>query len=78
MAMKKIALAISMETPAMPPKPRIPAINATIRNVTTQLSMTRPRLAVALAMTATAVSAHRLTEQSGPETKVPERQNPEI
>ena len=41
-AMKKIALAISTEAPAMPPKPKIPAINATIRNVTTQLNMTRP------------------------------------
>jgi len=41
MAMKKIALAISMDAPAMPPKPRIPAISATIKNVTTQLSMIR-------------------------------------
>jgi hypothetical protein len=38
-AMKKIALAISMEVPATPPKPRTPAINATIRNVTTQPNM---------------------------------------
>src|SRR5438477_4695154 len=42
MAMKKIALAISMETPAMPPKPKMPAISAMIKKVTTQPSMTRP------------------------------------
>src|SRR5437879_6503042 len=35
-------LAISIEAPAIPPKPRMPAISAMIRNVTTQLSMTRP------------------------------------
>src|ERR1700719_2379418 len=39
-AMKKIALAISMEAPAMPPKPRTPAMSAMIRKVTTQLNMT--------------------------------------
>ena len=38
--MKKMILAISIEAPAMPPKPRMPAISAMIRNVTTQLSMT--------------------------------------
>src|SRR5262249_28256872 len=38
-AMKKIALAISTDAPAMPPKPRTPAISAMIRNVTTQLNM---------------------------------------
>ena len=37
--MKKMILAISIEAPAMPPKPRMPAINAMIKNVTTQLSM---------------------------------------
>ena len=42
--MKKIALAISMDTPATPPKPRMPAINATIRNVTTQLNMIQPSI----------------------------------
>ena len=41
-AMKKMILAISIEAPAMPPKPKMPAINATTRNVTTQPSMTRP------------------------------------
>ena len=41
-AMKKMVLAISMEAPAMPPKPKMPAISAMIRNVTTQLNMTRP------------------------------------
>jgi hypothetical protein len=35
--------------------------------------MTRPQLAVALAMTTTKRGAHRLTEQSGPEMMVPGR-----
>src|SRR5260370_1313504 len=39
--MKKMTLAISIDVPAMPPKPRRPAINARIRKVTTQLNMTR-------------------------------------
>src|ERR1700744_3698338 len=38
-ATKKMILAISTEAPAMPPKPKMPAINATIKNVTTQLNM---------------------------------------
>src|SRR5205085_213141 len=41
-AMKKMILAISMEAPATPPKPRMPAINAITRKVTTQPNMTRP------------------------------------
>ncbi|MHC2681770.1 acyl-CoA thioesterase FadM [Bradyrhizobium diazoefficiens] len=40
-AMKKMILAISIEAPAMPPKPRIPAISAITRNVTTQPSMVK-------------------------------------
>ncbi len=76
--MKKIALAISMEAPAMPPKPRIPAINATTRNVTTQLSMTRPRLAVALAMAATAASRIDCRNNPVPGTKVPGRETPKF
>jgi len=32
-------LAISIEAPATPPKPKMPAISATIKNVTTQPSM---------------------------------------
>src|SRR5229473_953444 len=40
-AMKKMVLAISTEAPAMPPKPRMPAISAMTKNVTTQLSMIR-------------------------------------
>ncbi len=39
--MKKMILAISIDAPARPPKPRIPAISAIIRNVTTQLSMVK-------------------------------------
>jgi hypothetical protein len=37
--MKKMILAISMEAPANPPKPKMPATNAMIKNVTTQLNM---------------------------------------
>src|SRR6266487_2453957 len=37
---ENMTIAISIETPAIPPKPRMPAISAMIRNVTTQLSMT--------------------------------------
>jgi hypothetical protein len=40
--------------------------------------MTRPRLAVALAMAAACSVAHRLREQSGPETKVPDRETPKF
>src|SRR6266576_2130947 len=40
-AIKKMTLAISIEAPAMPPKPKMPAIRAMIRKVTTQLSMFR-------------------------------------
>jgi len=32
-------LAISTEAPAMPPKPKMPAISAMTKNVTTQLSI---------------------------------------
>jgi hypothetical protein len=39
--MKKMTLAISIDVPAMPPKPRRPATKAIIRKVTTQLNMTR-------------------------------------
>src|SRR4051794_16933985 len=39
--MKKMILAISMDAPATPPKPRMPAISATIRKVTTQPNITR-------------------------------------
>src|SRR5712671_5141794 len=38
-AIKKMTLAISIEAPAMPPKPKMPAISAMIKNVTTQLNM---------------------------------------
>src|SRR5665213_1446141 len=43
-AIKKMALAISIDAPAIPPKPRIPAISATTKKVTTQLNMTSPLL----------------------------------
>ena len=32
--MKKMVLAISIDTPAIPPKPKIPAISAITKNVT--------------------------------------------
>src|ERR1700738_685769 len=41
-AMKKMTLAISIEAPAMPPKPKMPAIRAMMRKVTTQLNITQP------------------------------------
>ena len=47
-AMKKMILAISIEAPAMPPKPRMPAISAMTRNVTTQPSMVNLCLDVCL------------------------------
>jgi hypothetical protein len=40
--------------------------------------MTRPRLAVALAMAAACTVVHRLGEQSGLETKVPDRETPKF
>ena len=40
-AMKKIDLGDFNEETATPPKPRMPAINATTKNVTTQLNMAR-------------------------------------
>jgi hypothetical protein len=40
--------------------------------------MTRPQLAVALAMAAACSVAHRLTEQSGPETLVPGGKTPKF
>jgi hypothetical protein len=59
-AMKKISLAISMDAPARPPKPRTPAISAIIRNVTTQLSMVRTPIGCGLDLSATASAAHQL------------------
>src|SRR5712671_994849 len=68
-----MALAISMDAPATPPKPRMPAISATIRNVTTQLSMTQPLFCTLVSTdTRPAIAAHRLQKQSGFGTKVPD------
>jgi hypothetical protein len=57
--MKKMILAISIEAPAMPPKPRTPAISAIIKNVTTQLSMVSTFL-FGFKLSATEGAAHRL------------------
>ena len=72
MAMKKIALAISMEAPAMPPKPRMPAISATIRNVTTQLSMTRTSVSVSIGAAETTAPSPAETIQAGNDGSGPE------
>ena len=77
-AMKKMILAISMEAPAMPPKPRIPAINATTRNVTTQLSMTRPLFRCCLAIGATAASRIDCRNNPARERRFRGRRNREI
>jgi hypothetical protein len=60
-AMKKMILAISIDAPATPPKPRMPAISATTKNVTTQLSMVRPSIST-LCFDISAIEnvAHRL------------------
>jgi hypothetical protein len=60
-AIKKIALAISMDAPAMPPKPRMPAINAMTRKVTTQLSMTLT-FVFCFDISAADCAAHRLLD----------------
>jgi hypothetical protein len=58
-----MTLAISIEAPAMPPKPKMPAIRAMIRNVTTQLSMTRTSVFhVLFDISATMPVAHRLQD----------------
>jgi hypothetical protein len=50
-----------MEAPAMPPKPRMPAIKAMIRNVTTQLNMVRTSVSTFCFNLSAAMSvAHRL------------------
>lgn len=67
--MKKIVLAISIETPAMPPKPRTPAINAMTKKVTTQLNMIQTSVSVSARPIAPC-----LEKQSSPELLVPDRE----
>src|SRR5260370_36862358 len=70
--MKKMILAISIEAPATAPKPKIPAINAMIRNGTTQPSMTRTSDFHALFdLRATAAAPHGPEEKYGVGTNVP-------